>query len=629
MIAKPRTSLTSLLCLLALTVSAVAQTSNRNTTSGPPGKKEKSKPAQVEVPESQLPAFAISIVISLANDARSYSDLALRPRVLARAADVLWDADNVTARELFKRAWEAAEKGDTEEVTIKTKDNPPAMAMALRRMSGRDLRFEVLHAMVRRDRVLFEEFFARLHANQGDDSKKKEVVNDSWFLPEAVSKRLEVASALLNDNQVERALELAAPVLNQVNVYTIVFLSELRAKNAEAADRIYGMLLARVEFDPAADANTVSGLSSYIFTPGLYVTFEPGGGTRWRQPDEAPVPPVTVPAALRNRFFQVASNILLQPLSPSDQERGSPERIAKSKVIRRLLPLFDQYLPDTAASLRAKLVELSSNNSPSREMPDMETRMLTQGINPEPSADDALEQMQKRIDRAKTSPERDTIYAAAAFALVTQGDIRARDIADKIENAERRTQTRQNVDFELVQQALKKKAAGEAFRFAQTGKLSNTQRAAAYIEVARLLRDAEPQRASDMLEDAVREVRRIEGDKPDRAILLVGVANQLVAADRVRAWEIMDEAVKEANRIEGFSGENQIHFPFMTSGGVKFRSVGGENFSLTNVFRSLARDDLYRALELARSFKYDAPRANVTLAIASSILEKTKTGLPN
>jgi hypothetical protein len=48
--------------------------------------------------EEQLPAFAVSLVISLATEARSYSDVALRPRVLARAADVIWDADNVNAR---------------------------------------------------------------------------------------------------------------------------------------------------------------------------------------------------------------------------------------------------------------------------------------------------------------------------------------------------------------------------------------------------------------------------------------------------------------------------------------------------------------------------------------------------
>jgi len=85
--------------------------------------------------------------------------------------------------------------------------------------------------------------------------------------------------------------------------------------------------------------------------------------------------------------------------------------------------------------------------------------------------------------------------------------------------------------------------------------------------------------------------------------------------------------VKEANRIESFSGEYTIHFPMMTSGNsASFRTIGGENFSLTNVFRALAKDDLYRAVEVAKSFKYEAPRATVTLAIASSILVREADG---
>jgi hypothetical protein len=230
--------------------------------------------------------------------------------------------------------------------------------------------------------------------------------------------------------------------------------------------------------------------------------------------------------------------------------------------------------------------------------------------------------MQIKLDRAKTPGERDSIYASAASALLAQGDERARDIADKIEDTERRTQTRQHIDFEFIQQAIKKKAAADAIRLTQTGKLSNTQRAAAYIDIARLLRDTERQRSLDLIEEAVREVNRIEGNKPDRAVLLVGIANQLVTVDRVRAWEIMGEVVKEANRVEDFNGENTVTFPLMTGSGVRLLRIGGENFSLTSVFRALAKDDLYRAVDLAKSLKYEAPRATVTLAIASSILKQ-------
>ena len=49
-----------------------------------------------------------------------------------------------------------------------------------------------------------------------------------------------------------------------------------------------------------------------------------------------------------------------------------------------------------------------------------------------------------------------------------------------------------------------------------------------------------------------------------------------------------------------------------------------EDFDLLAVFRHLARADLLRAVQLAKTFTGEAPRAVATLAIARSVLEKRK-----
>ncbi len=609
--------------MLLLPGPGVGQTKPRAKTPGPATEKKRTEARPAELSEEQLPAFAISLVITLANEAKSYSDLALRPRVLAHAADVLWDADNVTARALFKRAWEAAEDGDSQEVTVKTKDNPPAMVTALRRLSGRDLRFEVLAVIARRDQALSEQFLAKLKSEderRAAESKDKPPSNDSWVVSEAVSRRLQVAGQLLKDGQTDRALEFASPALDQVNVHTIGFLTELRAKNEAAADQRFAVLLARAEVDPLADANTVSGLSSYLFTPGFYATFQPEGGSRWTQPDDPIVAPSNIPAALRDKFFQVAERILLRPLPPGNEDVSSSGRAGKYNVIKRLMPLFEQYAPDVAAALRPQLTELAGG--PSADQTTFDSPTLTQGIKPEPTSADVLEQMQSRLDHAKTARERDQIYAVAAAALLAQGDVRARDLADKIEEPARRADVRQFVDFEFLQRAVRRQDVKEAIQLAQTGKLTNTQRAFGYMEVARLLREPEPQRAAEFLEEALREVQRIPEDKPDRAVLLLGITKQFLDQDRVRAWEVMSEVVKAANRVETFTGENVVTFPLMTQSSVKFTGIGGENLSLPVVFRLLAKDDLYGALDLVKGFKNEAPRSTATLAIAAAILSK-------
>jgi hypothetical protein len=584
------------------------------------GEKEISKVSELDPLEDERRAYAISLVISIANEARSYSDLALRPRVLARSADALWNADNTTARALFRRAWEAAEKGDAEDVTVKTKDNPPAMVIALRRMSGRDLRSEVVALAARRDRALGEEFFTKLkneNERELENAKTARQASDSWSTPEAASKRLQVAGKLLEDGQVERALEVAAPALDQVNANSIGFLSALRAKSPGAADRSFAVLLARAQFDPWSDANTVSGLSSYAFTPGFYVTFAADGGSRWRQGDSVTVSSPNLPPALVTRFFEVAGAILLKPLPPPDQDFTSSGLKGKRMVIMRLLPLFDQHAPDTAAALRAQLTALGG------DLKTADNPLLTDGLKAEETGGNSLERMQSRIDRAKTSRERDSIYADAAVSLANQGDIRAKDVSDKIDDPALRAQVRQFVDFEFVQISIRQKDASEAARLAKTGQLVHSQRAWAYTQAARLLMNSQRQRSLDLLEEAADEARRIDGNAADRTVVLIGVATQFVTTDRIRAWEMMSEVVKAANSTDSFTGDNTEISSFMnTNRGVKLTRIGGPDFSLSGVLRSLTQDDFYRSIDLAKSFKNDAPRAAATLAIASAVLEK-------
>jgi hypothetical protein len=584
---------------------------------------EASKLSETALLEAQRRDFVISLVISLADEARSYRDLGLRSRVLARSADALWDADNNAARALFRRAWEAAEKGDAEEVTIKTKDAPPPMVIAMRRMSGRDLRSEVITLAGRRDHALGEELLAKLteqtKSEAADGNANTQNINDGWSTSPAAAKRLLVARNLLDEGQVERALEFAAPVLNQVNEKTISFLSVLRVKRPDLADQTFALLLNRVEFDPAADANTISGLSSYAFTPGFYVTFWADGGVRWT-PQENIAPP-NLPAALVNRFFQVAGNVLLRPLPPADQDTSSAGRIGKSKVIKRLLPLFDQYAPSTAAALRSQLTALSGEQL--RSSVNEGNSLLTQGIQPEASVANTLEKMQNRLDHAKTTKERDAIYADAAAVLASRDDARAQDLAEKIDNSEQRAAVRGYVDLSLVRFAIKKKDASSVVKLAKAGVLTHPQRTWAYTQAAQLLIASDRSRALDLLEEAIAEARRIEAADPNRARVLIAVVAQLLAADQVRAWEIMGEAVKAANGTVEFSGEDiGLLLMFPTESGLKLIDIAGSEFSLASLFRALAKVDLTRANDLAKGFTNDAPRAVATLALAKAVLVK-------
>jgi hypothetical protein len=127
--------------------------------------------------------------------------------------------------------------------------------------------------------------------------------------------------------------------------------------------------------------------------------------------------------------------------------------------------------------------------------------------------------------------------------------------------------------------------------------------------------------ALELLEEALAEARRIDDDDANRALLITGLATQFLAADIIRSWEVAAEAVKAANAAEGFSGEAEgLSIVLVTSSGLKMMDLDTSDLNLS----VLTKQDPTRASDLAKSFKYEAPRAIATLAVASAVMTKAK-----
>jgi hypothetical protein len=592
---------------------------------------KKAKPAPAEDADAeaaQQRTVAISLVSTLADEAKGFKDQTRRARVQARAADVLWDTDPDRARELFRRAWEAAEIVDAESAKkraeemkrLETAGEPVVVRGAP------DIRSEVLRLVGKHDRKLGEEFLKAL--DEANEKQRSEADADQRRnnpgAQAGASQRLQLARRLVEDGEIQRAIEFATPALTAVNVDTIFFLSALREKNAQLADSAYTALMARAARDPNSDANTVSGLSSYLFTPFLYVTFEPSGGANQNR-QRAPTPAPEVDQALRNNFLKVAYQILMQPLAAPDQDHTTSGQTGKYLMIKRLLPLFEQYAADLAPGLRTQMTALASYVPSTFQQGD--NRAVTVGIQPESEEGDPAQRMQERLDRAKTSEERDAIYADYAVAFSDKGDPRGRDLVDKIENTELRKSVKAYTDFQLVQLAVRKKDVTEITRLVKSGDLTSIQKVWALTSAAKFVMANERSRAIDLLDEALAESRRISASDPDRARALTAVAVGLAEIDRVRAWEVVNEVVKAGNGAESYTGEDsRIASVLRTKMMVVVSQSTAEDFDLLAVFRHLARADLLRAIQLAKTFTGEAPRAVATLAIARTVLEKKGRG---
>jgi hypothetical protein len=567
--------------------------------------------------------------------------------VQARAADALWETEREKSVALFRRAWDEAEAADAD-ADRRVADDRARQQRERGHASVQlppSLRTEVLRLAAKRDRALGEEFLTKL-----DEARKRELESaatsnerptdaapatsnrgdkqpeqprpDPMETPPAVAKRLRLAIQLLQDGDVERATQFADPALGAVTPPGLEFLTRLRAKNPPAADERYAAMVAGAARNPASDANTVSLLSSYLFTPMLYMTFSATAGSSANSWGRAGFPPpVDVSPQLRAAYFRAAAAVLLRPTPTPDQDRTSAGRAGWYMVITRLLPLFDQYAPDRSAALRAKQASLAPDTPEGVRGPN--NNALSRGLVPEDPNRDRVGETLGRLDRAKTADERDSVYVDAVFDAMRQKDPRVEEFLGKIENAETRRKLRAYIDMDAAREAVGEKDAAEALRIARGNTLTSIQRAWVLTEAARLVSKEEPGRAVELLDEALNEAKeRIDAASAERVSALVAVATQLYELDRARTWEVMHEVVKAANAAKGYTGEDGRISTSFEAGGTSMRSSSTvQSFDLTDIFTKLAREELQRAADLARTFEGEAPRSFATLAVARSVLE--------
>jgi hypothetical protein len=620
--------LAAFVCLLAFSTFLVAQTREVRTS---PAKDVASNTKADKDPEAERilrerRANAQSMLTTLASDAARYSDQTLRARTQARIAEALWDSDPEKSRTLFRRAWESAEVVDQEsqrklQEEIKQQQAKTGSAA----VSGpTNIRGEVLRLAARRDRALGEEFLAKLklEREQVAAGLTDKLRSNPFDTPEGISQRLSLARQLLNSDDVERAIQFADPVLGNITRDGLDFLSYLREKDAPAADRRYAALLARAAGDLQSDATTVSLLSSYLFTPHTFVMFT-DRGTNTSSSGRTTPPPDVAPE-LRAMFFRVANDILMRPLPPPGQDQGPIGVQGKYLMIKRLLPLFEQYAPrEMFEALNGQMQALAQ--SVPEEARQRDDDSIREGIRPPQSSDDREKNLRDRLDRAKTAEERDGIYLSLARLYAENGDLRARESVEKIEDTELRKQARSFFDASLIIRAIDKKDPDRVLELVRTSEINHLQKSWALLQAAKLLVKTDRERTISIIEEATLEARRIETSDPNRPRALLAVANLWLLTDRTKAWEAVYEAVKAANSSEGFTGEDGVmRTTLISKQGSSIRSSSVSDFNVTGIFNELAKEDYERTVELARGFEKEAPRASATIAIGRAILEKKK-----
>ncbi|MBA2702967.1 MAG: hypothetical protein H0U60_03840 [Blastocatellia bacterium] len=94
------------------TVEKVVAPPPTSTTARASVTKAKPTSAAAKAKIDQQKALGLTLLVSLANESRNFSDQTLCARTLSRIADALWEPDPDQGRALFRKAWDAADVAD-------------------------------------------------------------------------------------------------------------------------------------------------------------------------------------------------------------------------------------------------------------------------------------------------------------------------------------------------------------------------------------------------------------------------------------------------------------------------------------------------------------------------------------
>jgi hypothetical protein len=581
-------------------------------------------------------AKALMLLVETADEARFLDDLFYRARLQALAADALYPFDQQRARNIFRRAWEAATIADKAEREAEMIDAGTPLDEVGPFTEARD---EVLAKTAARDTALADVFLRDLMKSENSETSSEQdattTARSSWWSGPSKTgeRRLALGYQMLDKGETESAFRIVAPVVEEgASSSLMIFLLRLRERDAVAGEALYRAMLAHMSGAADADANTVLLLSTPIVSPELLVGIDESGTLQFIpvRPNTPQGGPQPFSPATRSTFFNAAASILLRPPRPGVSE--TQDKTARYLAIGRLLPHFEREAPQHAAELQARAVALLSEFAESRR--DSLSSQLNLRNLGAPSSTDPLRSHFEELARTPEQAERDRITTRIILiaARNRSWDRARRAAADLSEEGARRAANsfialNQIADITNAYKDAKDDDYESIVTFLKSADVPPLASAWGYAQAANIAaRKKERQRVSELLTEAEHYAERADANTSQRVAAYGVIAREAARLEPQRAWELLTQLVKAANALDDFAGD-EVSIEFQPDENSSAASetpftFTAEVFRLDTIFATMAHLDFERALTSARALEDDVPRAFAQLAIARAALEK-------
>jgi hypothetical protein len=585
----PKYFVRSLILLLAISTSVLAQTPAATPQTEAQGKAQK-----------ELEQKALSLLDDVIKDSESFKHTENRIRIRAAVAYVLWKYDEARARILFREAM-----ASLIDLLKEPADEDPAEARKM--FEGpKQLRAEMLQMLAQRDARLAREL---LRATRPPASQAGNGREGMEYLDRETD--LNLATQIASSDP-KLAAEIAQESLSKGFAYQLPRLVEaIREKDPDVAARLASDIMIKLRTEKLESSGEARNFAVSLLR---IATESAETDAKDKQKKATPLLDQT---SLRELTEMVAAEALRSPAQNADMLSS----------LQSMMPVVEKYAPARVGQIRQKappaVVVDEDDEAEGDEMVEMgkyrkliDTDSVDELLSAAPKASEGMREM---------------LYQRAASKMMEEGDVeRARQvITEKVQNPEQRKQMLAQLD---------KVAASTA---AQQGKVEQTRKMLATLHtneerVMLLAQLASGAAAKGQKKIALQLLEEARGMLGQRAKNINQLGAQLMVArayaqlDPSRSLAILEPIVDQLNELlgaatvlGGFFVEELVRDDEIMLGPLSMFFGAASNVLLQQYvvdITTLARADFDRTKALVDRFQRDEIRTMARLMLAQGIL---------
>jgi hypothetical protein len=446
--------------------------------------------------------------------------------------------------------------------------------------------------------------------------------------PLAAEAMLKLAIEVL-DKDVNLAISLAERTLrNGISYRTLIFLNNLRRKNAAAANNFFPLACQSIVTRRGYDVNEMLLLYAYAFSSPQVLLVTPQGLALRQIPEyqnAATIPP-TNPETAR-QYLQILVPLLLSSerytAGLASLKNGLAGDLLFIRIIQSQVSAYTPQLYESLAAQQSLLLSSLTGEQRSGAHTSIEQwNRLAAGRNGGQGLA-TIDALLKRADELPEGENRDSLYYKAAAEAVRAKDYEAAlSIVGKVSNR-LGEQAKALIAFSIAvnEVADKHLAKAEALAVKDTDVV---RRAYLFNLIAHAL-ITEPTQDLVKAGELLSEIERLAGSMEngrEKVSTLIGCATNFSRFDAVRASEAFREAIRSANKIENFDGETAIFRSISLDGFAYYYDMYQGKLNFWEMVQLRGRADFSSTLVELNMLQPRIPRLKATIILCRTVLSR-------